>query len=126
VGADRGPDIYANREQVVYAIGYPNNISSAVGLHDGSGAQLQRVLAEHAGLETQQGWPSFDQAYGIYGTTFGLMSGANWYHWVGVRGAANGRIYVANSAPGYQGIWSELTRDDWNRLGSFSCIWVIQ
>jgi hypothetical protein len=75
-GAPRGDDIYENRQQVVYAIGYPTNISPAIGLHDGSGAQLQRVLQDHAGLQTRQGWLSFDEAYDIYRGTFGLISGA--------------------------------------------------
>lgn len=122
--ASRGGDVYANREAVVYAIGYPNNISSSVGLHDGSGAQLQRVLAEHAGLPTEQNWLDFDTAYGIYAQTFGLMSGQHWYHWVAVRGVRGPNLWVANSAPGYMGIWDEVSRADYNRLGGFSCIWI--
>lgn len=123
VGAGRGSDIYANREQVVYAIGYPSNISPALGLHDGSGVELQRVLHEQAALHMQQGWLSFDQAYNIYSHVVGLGSGAAYYHWVAFRGAGNGRLYIANSAPGYRGIWNELTRADWDNLGSWSCLW---
>lgn len=126
VGVGRGPDVYANRQAVVYAIGYPNNISSAVGLHDGSGAQLQRVLSEHAGLETQQGWLSFDQAYNLYSHTFGLGSGGAYYHWIGFRGATGGKLFIANSAPGYKNVWSELTRQSFDQLGPWSCIWVPQ
>jgi hypothetical protein len=127
-GAARGSDIYANREAVGYHIGYPDEINSQYGLMntEGPGAALQRVLREHAGLETQQGWLSFDEAYDLYSHTFGLGSGQSYYHWVGFRGAANGRIYIANSAPGYCGIWNELTPDDWHRLGSWNCLWVPQ
>jgi hypothetical protein len=120
----RGDDVYTNREQVVYAIGYPNNISSSVGLHDGSGAQLQRVLSEHAGLNTQQGWLNFDQAVSIYSNTLGLGSGGAYYHWVAFRGVSGSNLWISNSAPGYRGIWDELSRYDYDRLGPWSCIWV--
>jgi hypothetical protein len=109
-GMPRGNDVYANRENVVYAIGYPSNINSTYGLMDGSGSELQRVLA--------------DQAYETYSRAPGLMSGAAYYHWVGVRGVQGGNLWVANSAQGYKGIWDVMTRDDYNRLGGFSCIWV--
>ena len=123
-GMPRGSDVYSNRENVVYAIGYPQNINSTYGLMDGSGSELQRVLADQAGLYTEQGWLSFDQAYEIYSRAPGLMSGAAYYHWVGVRGVQGGNLWVANSAQGYKGIWDVMTRDDYNRLGGFSCIWV--
>lgn len=120
----RSDDIYANREAVVYDIGYPSNISSSVGLHDGSGAQLQRVLAEHAGLPTEQNWLDFDTAYGVYSQTFGLGSGGAYYHWVAFRGVQGGNLWIANSAPGYKGIYDVLSRDDFLRLGPWSCIWI--
>lgn len=125
VWASRGDDIYANREQVVYAIGYPQNINSTYGLMDGSGSELQRVLREHAGLKTEQSWLSFDAAYNVYSQTLGLMSGANMYHWMGVRGVQGGNLWVANSAPGYRGIWDTLSRYDFDRLGGWSCIYVV-
>ena len=125
-GADRGGDVYSNREQVTYAIGYPYNINSQYGLMDGSGSQLQRVLREHAGLETGQDWLSFDQAMAIYSQTFGLMSGAAFYHWVAVRGVQSGALWLANSAEGYKGVYSTMNRDQYNALGGFSCIWVPQ
>ena len=120
----RGDDVYANRAAVTEAIGYPDNINATYGLMDGSGSELQRVLSDQAGLYTEQGWLSFDQAYEIYSRAPGLMSGAAYYHWVGVRGVQGGNLWVANSAQGYKGIWDVMTRDDYNRLGGFSCIWV--
>jgi hypothetical protein len=123
-GEPRGEDIYENRQQVVYAIGYPTNISPALGLHDGSGAQLQRVLQEHAGLETQQGWLSFDEAYAVYSGTFGMMSGAKLYHWLGVRGVQGPNIWVSNSSPGYGGVWDTISRSQWAQWGGWSCLWV--
>ena len=116
--------MYANREAVVYAIGYPDNISAGLGLHDGRGTELQRVLREHAGLQTEHGYLNFDEAYARYSETFGLGSGRAYYHWVCFRYAADGVLYIGNSAPGYCGIWDTLTREQYDRLGSWSCLWV--
>jgi hypothetical protein len=103
-------------------IGYPQNINSTYGLMDGSGSQLQRVLREH-GQNSFQGWLDFDTAYYYYGQSPGCMSGGAWYHWVGVRGTdGNGNLWIANSAPGYKGVWDVLSRADFNRLGPFSCV----
>jgi len=121
----RGLDVYANREAVVYDIGYTGNINPSYGLMDGSGSELQRVLRSSAGLKTEQSWLNFDEAYATYAQTAGLMSGASWYHWVGVRGVQGSNLWVANSAPGYKGIWDVLSRADYERLGGFSCIWVV-
>lgn len=123
-GYARGEEVYSNRESVVYAIGYPDNINSTYGLMDGSGKQLRRVLGEHAGLITGHGWLSFDEARERYAGTPGLMSGAAFYHWVGVRGVQGGNLWIANSGPGYRGVWDVLSREDYQRLGPFSCVWV--
>ena len=77
------PDV--DESQAVTMIGSPANINATYGLMDSSGAQIRRVLADH-GLKSSQNWLSFDQAYTIYATTPGCMSGAAWYHWVAVRG----------------------------------------
>jgi hypothetical protein len=121
----RGLDIYANRESATYDIGYPGNINAAVGLTDGSGSQLQRVLRDTDAIPTEHGWLSFDEAYARYSTTPGLMSGANWYHWVGVRGVQGSNLWLSNSAPGYCGIWDQLSRYDYDRLGGFNNLWVV-
>ena len=121
----RSDDVYANREQVVYAIGYPSNVNPTYGLMDGSGTQLQRVLREHAGLNTESGYLSFDAAYSLYSQTLGLMSGQSWYHWVGVRGVSGSNLWIANSAPNYMGVGDILSRHDFERLGPFQCLWVV-
>lgn len=105
-------------------IGYPQNINATYGLMDGSGSQLMRVLGEY-GQNSHQGWLAFDDAYAVYSTTPGMMSGAAWYHWVGVRGTQDGNLWIANSAPGYKNVWDILSREDWNRLGGFSCVWLV-
>jgi hypothetical protein len=117
-------DIYGNRETTVYEIGYPHNINPQVGLTDGSGAALQNVLRDLYGQESDQGWLSFDDAYALAQEGPGMMSGAAYYHWVGIRGVQGSTIWVANSAEGYKGIYSNLSREDFTRLGPFSVVWL--
>jgi hypothetical protein len=121
----RSDDIYGNREAVIRAIGFPTNISPQSGLHDGTGAQLQRVLREHAGLETQQGWLSFDEAYARYSAGLGLGSGTEYFHWVAFRGVAGSNLWISNSAPGYRGVYDQLSRYDYDRLGGWNHLWVV-
>jgi hypothetical protein len=117
----RGTD----RERTVYEIGYTENINPTYGLMDGSGAQLQRVLGDY-GLRSDHNWLDFDTAYMIASGTTGMMSGQNWYHWVALRGVQGSNIWIANSAPGYKGVWDILSRDDFNRLGGFSVVWLTE
>ena len=107
----------------VQLIGQPGNINATYGLMDGTGARLRGVLADH-GVQTSHGWLNFDQAYSIYATTPGCMSGGAWYHWVAVRGVSGADLLIANSAPGYKGVYSTLTREQFNSLGPFSCVWI--
>ncbi len=115
------PDV--DELQAVELIGNPNNINATYGLMDGSGAHIRRVLSEHD-QNSSQGWLNFDQAYAIYATTPGCMAGGGWYHWVAVRGVSGGELSIANSAPGYKGVYSTLSREQFNSLGPFSCVWI--
>jgi hypothetical protein len=114
----------ADEWSAVAEIGTPDNINSTYGLMDGSGAQLQRVLRDSYGIDSSQGWLNFDQAYAAYGDTTGMMSGGAWYHWVAIRGHDGGNLWIANSAPGYCGVDSSLSREQFNSLGPFSCVWL--
>jgi len=126
VGLPRGDDVYNNREAVVRAIGYPGNINGTYGLMDGSGAQLQRVLLEQTGADSDQGYLNFDEVYALgAGGTPALLSGAAWYHWVALRGVQGDLLWIANSAPGYKGVYDHLSRADFNRLGGFSVVWLV-
>lgn len=126
LSSSRSDDVYANREEVVYAIGYPEHINGTYGLMDGSGSELQRVLLNSTGRFSEQGYLNFDEVYALASAgTPGLMSGAAWYHWVALRGIQGGNLWVANSAPGYKGVYDVLSREDFNRLGSFSVVWLI-
>ena len=109
------------RDQAVAEIGYAHNINETYGLMNGTGAELRRVLSDY-GIPSQQAWLSFDYVYALAGYTPGMMSGGSWYHWVGIRGRQGADIWIANSAPGYMGVWDILSRADFNRLGPFSVV----
>ena len=116
-------DIYGSRETTVYEIGYPHNINAQYGLMDADGWALREVLAMYD-QPSAQGWLDFDTVYALAQQTTGLMSGAAWYHWVGIRGIDGDCIAVANSAPGYKGVHSTLSRSQFNSLGGFSVVWL--
>jgi len=98
-------------------------ISSSLGLCDASGPALREVYANY-GQDTAQAWLDFDTVYELATHTTGQMSGASWYHWVGLRGVQGETLWIANSAPGYKGIYSNLSREDFARLGGFSVVWL--
>ena len=112
-----------NRERAVHDIGYPENINAQHGLMNSNGDALRAVLRGY-GQPSEQGWLNFDQAYARAVETTGMMSGAAWYHWVAVRGVQDGNLWIANSAPGYKGIYDILSPVDFQRLGGFSVVWL--
>jgi hypothetical protein len=114
----------ATEASAIDEIGYPDNINATYGLMDGSGSQLQRVLEDY-GLTTQQAWLAYDQVYAIAEQTTGCMSGGAWYHWVSLRGVDGPNLWIANSAPGYKGVYDTLTREQFNNLGPFSVVYLL-
>jgi len=125
-----GLDPNATENSEISALGYcPNcspgcGISSSLGLCDASGPALRAVYSDY-GQATDQGWLDFDTVYALAQQTTGQMSGAAWYHWVALRGVQGSTIWIANSAPGYKGIYDNLSREDFSRLGGFSVVWLV-
>jgi hypothetical protein len=112
------------REQAVEEIGYPENINPTYGLMDANGTALRAVYDLYA-IPTFQAWLNFDQVWAAAGHTTGQISGGAWYHWVAIRGQSGSDIWIANSAPGYAGVYDTLSRDQFNRLGPFSCVLLV-
>ena len=110
-----------DRIWAVLEIGYPANINPQYGLMDASGGALMDVYAAH-GQQTRHAYLNFDQVYAAVQRTTGQMSGGAWYHWVALRGVLGDDLWIANSAPGYKGVWDILSREDFNRLGPFSVV----
>lgn len=109
----------------LYEIGYPQNVNANYGLMDGTGRQLQRVLSDY-GQQSEQSYLDFDTVYQLATGTTGLMSGREWYHWVALRGTSFDDLWIANSAPGYRGVRDILSRRDFERLGSFNIVWLVE
>jgi hypothetical protein len=119
-----GMEAASDRYTTTMQIGYTENINPTYGLMDGSGAELQRVLGEY-GQDSAQGWLDYDSVYALARETTGMLSGANWYHWVALRGVQGTNLWVANSAQGYKGIYDILSRSDFERLGGFSVVYLV-
>lgn len=115
---------HASEESCIAEIGYPHNINATYGLMDGSGSALRNVLTSYA-LDSDQAWLAFDSVYSIAEQTTGMMSGGAWYHWVSIRGVQGSSLWIANSAPGYKGVYDTLSRDQFNSLGPFSVVWLV-
>lgn len=115
-----------DRPRAVEEIGYPENINERWGLTNvnGPGQALIDVYSRY-GQPTSQGWLSFDEAYKVAEQSTGQLAGTRWIHWVALRGVQGRNIWIANSAPGYKGIWDVLSRDDYERLGPFNVVWLV-
>lgn len=113
----------SNREAVVYEIGYTEQINPWTGLTNvsGPGQALIDVLSGY-GQDSSQGWYDFDTICQLVQYDTGMMSGTNWYHWVALRGTQGSNLWIANSAPGYKGVWDILSPYDFNRLGPFNVV----
>lgn len=49
-----------------------------------------------------------------------IMGSSSWDHWTGVRGLdSDGNLWLANSAPGWAGIYQTLTAEQFARFGDF-------
>jgi hypothetical protein len=114
----------SDRYTTTMEIGYTNNINPTYGLMDASGSALSAVLASY-GQETSQSWLDFPTVHDLAEGTTGMLSGASWYHWVALRGTSGTNLWIANSAPGYMGVYDILSRADFERLGPFSCVWLV-
>jgi len=119
-----GLDENSTPEAATAAIGCPEQINPRVGLVDGSGVELRRVLGENYGQSTSQAWLDFDAVYELAQHTTGMMAGASWYHWVAIRGVSGRALWIANSAPNYRGISDTLGREAFQALGGFSVVWL--
>jgi len=115
----------ADEWSAVAEIGQPENINPTYGLMDGSGSQLQRVLKDSYALNSMHGWLNYDEVWTAVAHTTGMMSGGAWYHWVALRGQSGGDLWIANSAPGYKGVYDVLSREAFNALGPFSVVLLV-
>jgi hypothetical protein len=104
-------------------IGNPQHINSTYGLMDGSGARLVECLREQ-GAPAFTAWLDWETTYGLSQAWPLLVGGVGLYHWMGVRVADDGVLWIANSACGYGGVYNTLGQDQWDHYGPWAVISV--
>ena len=114
-------DIYDARYAVGEQMGYPSCVNQTYGCMS---QQCVIDTLDAYGLVAKQAWCTFDQAYAIARTNTGVINPQGMYHFMGIRGVSGPDIWVANSAPGYDSVWDNLTRERFNALGPVSVIYV--
>ena len=114
-------DIYEARRAVGERMGYPSCVNPTYGCM--SDQCVIDVLTSY-GLVARQSYLTFDQAYALAKTNTGTINPNGMYHFMAIRGTSGADIAVANSAPGYDGVWDNLTRERFNALGPVSVISV--
>jgi hypothetical protein len=96
-----------------------------LGLHRGDHGGLRDLIYTpdpwHVGTVPESVWAlNFDHLYELATTRAPLqLSGAAFYHHVAVRGVQGDRIWIANSAPGYRGVFETLDRTQYAKLGNW-------
>jgi hypothetical protein len=119
LGIDHATDEWS----AVEYIGNPDNINSTYGLMDASGVRLRDCLREQ-GAPAFCSWLDWEWMYDLATRMPLLIGGVNWYHWVGVRTAYDGVLWIANSAHGWQGVTNTLSSDQADGLGPFAAVVV--
>jgi len=105
-------------------------VTPAYGLMDASGFGMAAWLNDQYGdfgyLASNDNPVSFDELASEAGSLQHplMIGGRAFYHWVGLRGYDPGQdiLVLANPAPGYRGVYQELTRSQFAALGSFSLV----
>jgi len=114
-------DIYDARYAVGERMGYPSCVNQTYG------CMSQQCVIDTLGsygLVAKQAYVTFDQAYAIARQYTGVINPVGMYHFMGIRGVTGSDIWVANSAPGYDSVWDNLTRERFTALGPVSVIYV--
>lgn len=104
-------------------IGTPQNINSTYGLMDGSGTRLVQCLREQ-GAPAFNGWLDWEYVHKLAQAMPLLLGGQGWYHWVGVCGTGSEYLVLANSAPGWMGVYDTLDVNQFELLGPFAVVAV--
>jgi hypothetical protein len=90
----------------------------------GDGRALAGVLVSLGLMARNQQPVTFDEILARAGQVPVAMGGANYYHWVGVRGREGDALQLANPAPGWRDIYQTMTREQFGALGPFAAIWT--
>jgi hypothetical protein len=113
---------HLSREEVGVTMGYPNCVNETYGCM--SSDCVAGTFAAY-GYNTRRAYCTFDNAFAIMSQTTGTINPQGMYHFMGIRGVRGGGLWVANSAPGYRGVWDDLSRSAFNSLGPVELIYVV-
>jgi hypothetical protein len=114
-------DIYDARYAVGERMGYPSCVNPTYGCM--SDQCVIDTLASY-GLVVRQAYVTFDEAFAIARVYTGTINPQGMYHFMALRGTSGSDLAVANSAEGYMGVYSTLSRSQFNALGPVSVIYV--
>jgi hypothetical protein len=94
-----------------------------LGLLDGTGVGIVRWLADQPYPATNQRAQYQDVIDLVVGGCPCIIGSSAWYHWSGVRAVSDsGLLLLANSAPGWAGIWQSMDRTRFDTFGDFYAV----
>lgn len=111
-----------NELDVAYEFAHAGIATPAVGLLDGTGAGIVQWLSLQPFSATHQRG-SWDVVNQLVGQCPLIMGSSRWYHWVGVRGGDGSTLQLANSAPGWAGVYQTMSEAVFNGFGDF---WLVR
>jgi hypothetical protein len=119
-----GLDPYSTREKVAYELGYPSCVDEYSGLKDTT--CMVRVL-EAYGVQAEIEWVDWARAVEIAASTAFIVDSTTMYHFMGGRGLTDwGGLWVANSAPGYKGVWDTVSSAQFALLAPWKFVWLVR
>jgi len=112
------------REQGAEYLQYPVGVNPTYGL---TSITYMESAFRAFGLSPVQAWVTYDEAYAIMREHTGVINPIGMYHFMAMRGTDHmdtGDLWVANSAPGYRGIYDTLNRQQFNSLGPVQVVYL--
>lgn len=103
----------------------PQYVTPALGLLQGDGSGLAAFLEQRTGLTAHHAWLSWDDVCARAGQGPLGMGSPALYHWVMVRKVnEDGTLALDNPAPGYQGVYDTMTREQFDAWGPWAGVWL--
>jgi len=123
----RNPSRAWLEQQLVAPLGQGSIVTCEYGLMDANGRQmtawLQREYGDDMGVTFDARPVATWEDLVTLASAGGLMlGGRSWNHWTGVRGYRDGAVLLANPAGSWKGVGQEMTRDEFDALGSWTAI----
>lgn len=108
-------------DEALGIIGYPACVNPTYGLMS---AECMINAFATVGLHAIQKWCTFGEAYSICEKATGVINPIGMYHFMAIRGVSANSLWVANSAPGYLGVYDILNRSQFNTFSPVQLIYL--